>query len=595
MNSITEIWKYLADKYGSQVALKDENTGYSLSFIELYEDINKVAQILNNLNLETDCKILLCVKPHPLWHVIDQAIMKSNFVSVLCDYTSSYSEVQHCIESIKCKVLFTDNIKLIETLSNEKILNHVFYVNTSNVAIKNNCKNVYNLIEKISEIEYKQIEEQEHLSNTVVSIMFSSGTTGKSKGAMFTHENLLLCFYDYEKISHAYKQTCVDILSLAHVAPRINEWGLLAKGNTIVYTEYIKYLETLKKYKPYYLMCVPKLLNMIIEKYRKERLKYSRFFQMLNTSAFAISYKYYKFKYSKKIVLKLIGYLLSLLNFICYKYCIKGIVNEFMNPKSSIIAFGAFTGEDVEGIISAMGLNLMVQYGMTEASVISYVSKKYKKAYSVGKINKNMDVIISDIETGKQLGYNKTGMIKVKGKQIMKGYYNNEKDTKEVFDSQGYLITGDLGYISTDNFLFFKGRYKNIIVLSNGENIDSIKIEQICMESNFVQQIVVFGQDKPYLTAIVVINKTYVNQWAKDKKIDINMQVGKDLLKKDILIDINNLIGKDKFFRWIEQIKDIFIIDVPFTIENGFMTRKYTIIRSKVYDKYKNVIEYMYR
>ena len=143
--------------------------------------------------------------------------------------------------------------------------------------------------------------------------------------------------------------------------------------------------------------------------------------------------------------------------------------------------------------------------------------------------------------------------------------------------------------------MYFAGRHKNIIVLNNGENIDSVKIEQICTESNFVQQIVVFGQDKPYLTAAVVLDNDYVKKWAENKNINLTDKKSNDLLKKDVIIDINNLIGKDKFFRWIEQIKDIVFIDEPFTIENGLMTRKYTIIRTKVYDKYQNLIDNMYK
>ncbi len=139
------------------------------------------------------------------------------------------------------------------------------------------------------------------------------------------------------------------------------------------------------------------------------------------------------------------------------------------------------------------------------------------------------------------------------------------------------------------------GRDKNIIVLNNGENVDSVKIEQICVESKFVQQIVVFGQDKPYLTAAIVLDNDYVKKWAGNKNIDITDKKVNDLLKKDIIIDINNLIGENKFFRWIEQIKDIVFIDEPFTIENGLMTRKYTIIRTKVYDKYQNLIDNMYK
>ena len=429
--------------------------------------------------------------------------------------------------------------------------------------------------------------------------MFSSGTSGKSKGAMFTHQNLLLSCYDHlSSLGNTKKKTCVDILSCSHIAPRLTEWALLLNGNTIIYTNYTKYLKTVQKYKPEYLICVPKILNMVIEQYKKEVLKISKFFQTLNNIAFYLSVKYYKlkFKYSNNILIKLMTSILSIFNFIGYNCFIKNIVSKFINTNCLLFAFGAFTDKNIENVISAMGLKLMVFYGLTESCVCAaYTSQNYKKAYSVGKTNPNMDVIISDLETGKKLGFNQKGMIKVKGKQVMKGYYNNEEETKKVFDSQGYLITGDLGYISEDGFLYFAGRHKNIIVLNNGENIDSVKIEQICTESNFVQQIVVFGQDKPYLTAAIVLDNEYVKKWAESENVDITDKKCSDLLKKDVIIDINNLIGKDKFFRWIEQIKDVIFIDEPFTIENGLMTRKYTVIRTKVYDKYKNLIDNMYK
>ena len=428
----------------------------------------------------------------------------------------------------------------------------------------------------------------------MVSITFSSGTTGESKAVIFTHEKLLLYFYDFETISHYFKQTCVSILSLSHIGPRLNEWGLLSKGNTIIYTSYINYFEVLKKYKPCYLICVPKLLNMIIEKYKKECLKTSKIFKILNNIFFNISYEYYKLKYSKSNIFNLISYFLYPLKFLGYKYFIKDVVNKFMNSESSIIVFGSTINKDIEKTVSVMGLKLIILYGMTETSIVSCTSTQYERPYSVGKINKSMDVIISDLKTDTKLGYNEIGMIKVKGKQIMNGYYNNEKDTKRAFDKEGYIITGDLGYITDNGFLYFVGRCKNIIVLNNGEHIDSMKIEQICSKSDFVQQIVVFGQDKPYLTAIIVLNKEYIHKWLQKKQIDISTQYGKDLLKKAVMVEINDLIGKDSLFRWTEQIRDVALIDEPFTIDNGLMTKKYTIIKNKVYNKYKDLIEKMY-
>ena len=121
MNSIVDAWEQLSEEYGSRLALKDESTGYCLSFAELYETINKISKILENLNLKKNCNILLCLNPHPLWHVIDQSIMTNNFISVLADPTSGISEIKHLIETMQPEVLFTDNIKVLSDLTKEQV------------------------------------------------------------------------------------------------------------------------------------------------------------------------------------------------------------------------------------------------------------------------------------------------------------------------------------------------------------------------------------------------------------------------------------------------------------------------------------------
>jgi len=122
-------------------------------------------------------------------------------------------------------------------------------------------------------------------------------------------------------------------------------------------------------------------------------------------------------------------------------------------------------------------------------------------------------------------------------------------------------------------------------LLSNGKNINLTKLESICKNSKFIKQIVICGQDRPYLTALVVVDKNYVDEFLRDDK-------EKDL-KKEILIDINNLIGNDKYFKWIEIIKDIRYVN-EFSYENGFLTKKYGIKRKKIYEEFKELINDMY-
>lgn len=579
MNSIVEEFESFSQKYKSCVAIKDDITGYSLTFQEFNQNINKIVKILNNFNINKNEKIIIFLKNHPLWHVIDLAIMKNHNVSIPCDPISSFEEIKTILKQTNSKAIFTDNIKFINNIKTEENIT-IFYVGITDLE---KSTNVFNLEKELKNTKYEDIVFKLDNPDEIASILYSSGTMGIPKGIMFTHKNLFLSLQDHKRVFEFKKQeqnNCVSILSPSHISPRFNTLALLSGGNTIIYTDYINYFETVEKYKPQYLLCVPKLLDIFIEKYEKKLLSKSKPFQIIHNIFFNISKLYIKNRDN------ILSFILYIFYFIGYKYFFKQLINKLLNLSTNIFTTGAFLQEYSELFFNIMGINLIVQYGLTESCVcVASTTLQNKKLGSVGKINSNLDVIICDCETKQKLGYNKTGLIKVKGNQIMKGYYNDDEKTKEAFDDNGYLITGDLGYLTKDNFLYFKGRQKDIVVLSNGKNINLTKLESICKNSKFIKQIVICGQDRPYLTALVVVDKNYVDEFLRDDK-------EKDL-KKEILIDINNLIGNDKYFKWIEIIKDIRYVN-EFSYENGFLTKKYGIKRKKIYEEFKELINDMY-
>lgn len=581
MNSIVEEFEYLSQKYKSCTAIKDDITGYSLTFQEFNQNINKIVKILKNFSINKNEKIIIFLKNHPLWHVIDLAVMKNHNISIPCDPISSFEEIKDILQQTKSKVIFTDNIKFINNIKiNENII--IFYIGSFNLE---QSKNIYSLEEELKQTKENDISFKLDNPDEIASILFSSGTMGVPKGVMLSHKNLFLALQDHKRIFEFNQQSqsnCVSILSPSHISPRLNTLALLLGGNTIIYSDYISYFDTVKKYKPKYLLCVPKLLDIFIEEYKKELLNKSKLFQFFHNIFFNISGLYIK---NKQNILK---FILMVFYFIGYKYFFKQLIKNILNLSTTIFTAGALLQEDSEQFFNVMGMNLIVQYGLTESCVyISSGTLTNNKVGSVGKINSNTDIIICDNQTGKKLNYNEIGLIKVKGNQIMKGYYNDDEKTKEAFDDNGYLITGDLGYLTKDNYLYFKGRQKDVAVLNNGKNINLNKLENACNNSKFIKQIVVCGQDKPYLTALVVLDKNFINEFLKDNK--------KKDLKKEILMDINNLIGDDKYFKWIEQIKDIRYINEEFSYENGFLTKKYSIKRNKIYEVYKKLIDEMYQ
>lgn len=593
MNSITEIWKDLSVKYGSKVALKDESTGYSLSFTELYEDINKVVQILKRLGIKKNDNIVIYLKPHPLWHVINQAVMKINCTSVPCEPTSNFEEISYILNETQSKIIFTDNTSFIEQfIKQENIEDNfiVFYTGNKNINYDSYVK-IYNLNEELKKIidtipEMNIIENQQDIAV----ILYSSGTTGGNpKGVMLTHKNVLLAFTDHNKIyGNIHNTQCINVQSCSHSASFVIELTLLVNGNTIIYTKNINFLKTVKKYKPKTLICVPKLIDKLVREYNIELSKKNKLFRIIHDICFKISLIYIKNK-RKNIFMSL----LCVFNNLFYNILYKNILDKILNPETFFITFGSLLPVKDELFFGIMKMNIMVMYGLNE--VLTYVTYRETMKKNVNIVNPDFDMIICDIKEDKILGYNQTGLIKVKCEQTMKGYYKNEEKTKEVFDNNGYFITGDLGYLTKNNYLCFEGRQKNIIALNNGEKINPVKIEDICKQSPFVEQIVVVGQEKPYLTALIFLNNNFIKNWMVKKNIDISKDNGVEILKKEVLIDINNLIGKNKFFKWIEQVKNISFIDEKLTVENGFLTAKYTIIRSRVYEKYRAVIENMYK
>ncbi len=188
MNSIVEEFESLSQKYKSCVAIKDDITGYSLTFQEFNQNINKIVKILNNFNINKNEKIIIFLKNHPLWHVIDLAIMKNHNVSIPCDPISSFEEIKTILKQTNSKAIFTDNIKFINNIKTEENIT-IFYVGITDLE---KSTNVFNLEKELKNTKYEDIVFKLDNPDEIASILYSSGTMGIPKGIMFTHKNLFL-------------------------------------------------------------------------------------------------------------------------------------------------------------------------------------------------------------------------------------------------------------------------------------------------------------------------------------------------------------------------------------------------------------------
>lgn len=590
---ITDIIIDILEKHKYLTAFIDNKTQKTVSYSDVkLLTLKTVAVIQKYLNAEQQ-NLIIYLKPKAMSHIIDFAVMLSNNVSVMCDFTYTASETVSAAEHLNSPIIFTDNFNFVKQIKSEIDRSiTVFYVGDKKIDDCSTDKiKVYSLLKILNEVSDKDVVLPSVSPDSYATIFFSSGTMNKPKCVVYTHQKLTNAYLSHcRPYNYTEEGGCLSILSSSHLCPKLCDWLMLANGIYIVYSDYVNYIRDIRNFRPKYLICVPKLLAIHKADYFRKLSEKSKLFQLCHNILYSLSEKYYDIKNKSKFYIAdfISLYFLKICNLIGIKIVFSKILKEIDFPvRSNIMAFGAFIEKPLEMFYSIVGEELLINYGLTEGATVTYSNHGNKKIGSVGKVSPDISLIITNPETGEILPNNNVGLIKIKGGQIMLGYYNDTEMTKEVFDENGYMSTGDMGLLTKDNFLFFKGRYKSVIILNNGENIYPESLEALCIQSDFVSQIIICGQDKPYLTAIVVLNKDYVNNWLRNNE--------DSELKKTIIIDINNHLGTSKFFRWTQQIKNIIISDEPFTQENGLLNKKLGLNRYLIYKKYSEEIEALYK
>ena len=208
------------------------------------------------------------------------------------------------------------------------------------------------------------------------------------------------------------------------------------------------------------------------------------------------------------------------------------------------------------------------------------------------------EIKIINPETKKEVPNFEKGLVIVRGPQVMKGYYKDEAATRAVLDENGWFNTGDLGYMTNSNNLVLQGRMKETIVLSNGENVEPIPIEDACLNSPFINQIVLVGQDKSAVGALIIPTKEAFEKCGIDTR-GLRMQqdvcVKNPALRKLIKSEIDTHIKAKSKLKPFEKIMKFEILKEGFSIDNGLMTTTAKIKRNKVFETYNDVISGMYQ
>lgn len=619
LNSLAEVLESCMEKYSEYQAITDKYNNIYITYGDLKREMALFASGLQSLGVVKGDKIGLFAESNGLWMAVSLGIQKCGAIDVIRGANAPIEELDYIISHADCKGLILQNDKLFNAIKpylKKHKLDFVIitYSNGSFDTSDLNTK-VYthkDILELGEKHKFKPVKMKRSDDG---SILYTSGTTGNPKGVLLSQGNTI---YQIEVVHEGFLarpgENTLQILPIWHTYERIGQCYYISRGCNLHYTTLTGLKNDLATYSIDTFMSVPRIWESIrLGVYQKLKqaspVLYNIFDFAIKTS---ISYKTHRMYGERRITNKLNYHTLSTIRHRIIRSFIKPFHVLFYNTlykkikkavglgniRASISGGGALSMQD-ELFYDAIGVNLRIGYGLTETAPVLTLRNVTDKNFlgSVGTPVRGCDLKIVNPSTFEELPCFRKGLVIVKGPQIMKGYYKDEEATKKMFTPDGYFITGDLGWLTKQNNLVLVGRLKETIVLSSGENVEPVPIEEAILLSPYIDQIVLVGQDRSGVGALVVPSKEALEKCGISMK---NVQSYKDNVLTDAKLEtlikneINTHIVNKPNLRVFEKVKQFTLLNENFSVENGLMSATQKVKRNKVFEKYEDVIGKMY-
>ena len=546
---------------------KKNNQYKSYSWRVVRERILLLSSKLIKLGIKKGDKVIIVSENNPNWFITDFAIMLAGGVTVPAYTTYTKKDYEYLIKDSKAKIVFVSNKKLflnfLPAIKNYKQIRNIF----SYEKISHDINKKIIFIEELWKEKIKKEDANIKIKgDDPACIIYTSGTSGVPKGVILTHKairsNLIGSLDIFEKINFN-NERYISFLPLSHSYEHTaGQFMPLLTSSEIFYAENMDKLFTnFKEVNPTYIAAVPRFYEAIYKKI------------LNNFSKNKILEKLFNFNLSlgKKIYLNQ-KKLLLLTRF--FKFFFKIIFDNkikkiFGTKLKFLVSGGGALSYDVNLFFESIGIKILQGYGLTETSpTVSCNRPEFNKIGTVGPPIKGVEVKIAS-----------DGEILVRGDTLMKGYLGKEKETKEKIKNN-WLYTGDIGKLDEDNHLIITDRKKDIIVTTGGDNIAPQKIESLFSTLETTSQVLIFGDNKPFLVALVII---------KIDKESIVTNIGDE--EEKIKLHIKKI---NKKLSPIEKIRKSTFVVLNQNEINTFLTPTMKIKRNKVYEKYKKDIDKLY-
>ncbi len=545
-------------------------------FVSVTNDLSKA---LLTKGLQKGDKIALMSGNRPEWNIVDFASNQLGIALVPLYPTLSAQDLSYILNDSETKMIFVSNAPLA------KKVEHALQASALQLEVYTldqiDGRNYYgDLVElgKQQSIDLKPYNDavQPH---DLLTLIYTSGTTGKPKGVLLTHDNILSNVRASAHLMLDHISKALSFLPLCHIFERMVVYIYLTKRIEIHYAESLDNIVVdINDVKPQIFTSVPRVLEKVYDKIVDKGkaltgIKKALFFWALDLGhQFQEPPKngfFYNFKLA--IARKLI--------FSKWKEALGGNIEI-------IISGGAALQERLARVFWAAGIKVLEGYGLTETSPVISVNSPVEtdvKFGTVGRVLKNLDVKIAP-----------DGEILVKGPSVTSGYYKNEEATREVFNEEGYLQTGDIGEITADGFLKITDRKKEMFKTAGGKYVAPQVLENKFMESTLIAQVMVVGENQRFPAALIVPAFEELEKWCGHKGIPYGSK--EEVVKNPQVIEkYQREIDRfnSNFGHW-EQVKKFELLPKEWTIDGGELTPKLSLKRKAILKKEEEIIQRIY-
>ncbi len=585
-NRLFDVPKYQLQNYPREDALCDKKGGdgkwRKYSTKDIVETADKVSLGLLKKGYGPEDKIAIISYNRTEWTFTDLGILQIGAVDIPMYPNMSEDNYRYIFNDAQVQAVFVENKDIYQKVKNvlpdcPSVKEVYSFEQIEGVP---NWKEVLDaadesLREKLNELEDSVKPED------LATIIYTSGTTGDPKGVMLSHYNILSDVVMVANVEpHNNNDRMLSFLPVCHIFERTAVYFYMYVGGSIYFAESIdKIADNIKEVKPNYFTTVPRVIEKIFDKIMQTGRELTGIKKMI------------------------FGWSVNLAN----QFHPKGENSAWYNFRLAIARKLVFSkwqealGGEVKGIISgaaalqprlgrifnAAGLTIKPGYGLTETSPVLTCNRFTDGDWYIGTVGIPLEEVEIKIDED-------TGEILAKGPNVTKGYYNRPDEDAKAFDSEGWFHTGDIGEWVERRFLKITDRLKEVFKTSGGKFVAPLPIENKMSESYFIENIMVVGENRRFVSAIVVPNFEFIEKWCKKKCVKLKTReemIKSEILKERIWQDIEKY---NKRFGKVQQIKKFVLVPDVWSVETGELTPTLKLKRRNILAKYKDLIEEIY-